>query len=74
MQVINRATAPSRPKYPRMLIISLGGVLGLFMGVALAFVSELFSHTLNRREDVERELGLPVLAAMPDSRAIRQPL
>jgi succinoglycan biosynthesis transport protein ExoP len=73
LHVINQAAVPPRPKYPRMLVIALGAVLGLFMGLALAFVSELFSHTLNRKEDVERELELPVLAAMPEHMAIRQP-
>jgi len=74
LHVINHATAPSRPRYPRMLAIAIGGLVGLFIGCGLAFVSELFSHTLNRREDVERELDLPVLAAMPDLRALRHPL
>jgi uncharacterized protein involved in exopolysaccharide biosynthesis len=73
LHVINQAAVPPRPKYPRMLVIALGAVMGLFMGFALAFVSELFSHTLNRKEDVERELELPVLAAMPEHMAIRQP-
>jgi uncharacterized protein involved in exopolysaccharide biosynthesis len=74
VQVISHATAPSQPKYPRILMIALGGFLGIFMGFAIAFMSELFSHTLNRREDIERELGLPVLAAIPESMAIRNPI
>jgi uncharacterized protein involved in exopolysaccharide biosynthesis len=74
VQVISHATAPARPRYPRMLMISLGGFMGLFMGFALAFVSELFNHNLNRREDIERELGLPVLAAMPETPAVRRPI
>jgi uncharacterized protein involved in exopolysaccharide biosynthesis len=74
VQVISHATAPARPTYPRSVMISLGAFLGLFMGFALAFVSELFSHTLNRREDIERELGLPVLGAIPESAAVRQPI
>jgi uncharacterized protein involved in exopolysaccharide biosynthesis len=73
VQVINAAGVPSRPRYPRMLLIALGGAVGLFMGLIVAFVSELFSHTLNRREDVERELELPVLAAMPHARVLRYP-
>lgn len=73
LHVINNATVPSRPKYPRLLLVVIGAVVGLFMGFALAFVSELFSHTLNRKEEVERELGLPVLAAMPDMRILRNP-
>jgi uncharacterized protein involved in exopolysaccharide biosynthesis len=74
VQVISHATAPARPRYPRSVMISLGAFLGLFMGFALAFVGELFSHTLNRREEVERELGLPVLAAIPDTKGVRQPI
>jgi capsular polysaccharide biosynthesis protein len=54
------------------LIVGLGVFLGLFLGFAFAFVSELFGQTLDRREDVERELGLPVLAAVPESKAIRR--
>jgi uncharacterized protein involved in exopolysaccharide biosynthesis len=74
VQVINEAKAPTRPKYPRILLIGFGGVLGLLMGLAVAFASQLFSHTLDRREDVERELGLPVLAAMPISPEMRRPI
>ena len=74
LHVINHAATPSRPKYPRLLLVAIGGVLGLLMGVMLAFVSELFSHTLNRKEDVERELDLPVLAALPDLHTLRSPL
>ncbi len=73
LHVINEATPPSRPKYPRLLTVLIGAGVGLFMGIALAFVSELFSHTLNRREDVERELELPVLATIPEVRAFRRP-
>ena len=73
LHVINRATAPSRPKYPRLLLVVIGAVVCLTLGFGLAFISELFSHTLNRKEDVERELDLPVLAAMPDLRILRQP-
>ncbi|HEX7796562.1 MAG TPA: Wzz/FepE/Etk N-terminal domain-containing protein [Vicinamibacterales bacterium] len=73
LHVINRATPPSRPKYPRLLTVLIGAAVGLFLGFGCAFVSELFSHALNRKEDIERELELPVLAAMPDLRLLRQP-
>jgi len=73
LHVINRATPPSRPKSPRLLTVLIGAAVGLFLGFACAFVSELFSHALNRKEDIERELELPVLAAMPDLRLLRQP-
>jgi polysaccharide biosynthesis transport protein len=73
LHVINHAATPARPKYPRLLQVVIGAVLGLFMGFALAFVSELFSHTLNRKEEIERALDLPVLAALPDLPLLRDP-
>jgi succinoglycan biosynthesis transport protein ExoP len=73
VQVVSWAVPPTRPKYPRMMLIGVGGFLGLFLGFVLAFVSELFSQTLDRREDVERHLDLPVLAVVPDMPALRDP-
>ncbi len=55
---------PVKPK--KMLPIGLGLLLGLFTGLALAFVWEYFDDTLKTREDVEKHLGLPVLAAVSD--------
>ena len=71
VQVVSPATVPSRPVYPRLLQVMLGAVLGLILGVGYAFVAEVFSQTLDRREDVERELGLPVLASIPQVDAPR---
>jgi uncharacterized protein involved in exopolysaccharide biosynthesis len=65
VQVVSAATPPTRPLYPRLLEVIIGATLGLILGVGWAFLAEIFSQTLDRRDDVERELDLPVLASIP---------
>jgi uncharacterized protein involved in exopolysaccharide biosynthesis len=71
VQVVHRASTPTVPRFPRTLLILFGAFLGLFLGVSVAFVGELFGQTLDRRDDVERSLGLPLLASVPESRSLR---
>lgn len=55
---------PSRPNKP--LNMALGLLLGLFGGIFLAFVFEYLDDSLNTREDVEKWLGVPVLAVISE--------
>lgn len=67
VQIIDDAVLPENPVKPRVkLNIAIGIVLGLFLGVGLAFLLEFLDNTLNDQDDVERWLGLPVLAHIPD--------
>lgn len=60
------------PRYtldsPRPTInAAAGGVLGLLVGAIIVFILEyLESSIVRRREDLERVLDMPVLAAIPD--------
>lgn len=65
-------SSPSSPKPARNAVI--GGLVGLIIGLALAFGLEQFDGRLRRVEDVERETGLPLLASVPRSRWLRRPL
>src|SRR5262249_12663954 len=65
-------SSPSSPKPVRNAVI--GGLVGLIIGLALAFGVEQFDGRLHRVEDVERETGLPLLASVPRSRWLRRPL
>lgn len=47
--------------------LSLGPVLGLLAGVALALFLERMDHAIHTAQDVEESLDLPVLASVSDS-------
>lgn len=66
-----RATLPDKAAWGlfspnRTLNTIAGGVLGLLLGGVVVFVLEyLESSIVRRRDDIERALDLPVLAAIP---------
>jgi uncharacterized protein involved in exopolysaccharide biosynthesis len=74
VRVVYEASVPQRPIYPRAVLISIGAGMGLLLGLGLAFVSEFFDHSLCTREDIERHLGLPLLASLPAAKSVAQPL
>jgi uncharacterized protein involved in exopolysaccharide biosynthesis len=67
VRVVHYASVPEIPVVSRMTLIQIGGLLGLLMGVGLAFVLEFFDHSLNNKEDVEYYLNLPLLASIPET-------
>ena len=48
------------------LNIAIAGVLGIFVGVGLAFLMAFIDNTVKTKEDVEKILELPVLGQIPD--------
>ncbi len=51
------------PRYAFNLAVA--GVLGLFLGIGVAFVREYLDNTVKSQEDVEQALGLPFLGIIP---------
>ncbi len=47
------------------LNLSIGGLVGLLLGISLAFFIEFLDTSLKIMDDVERYLGLPVLGVIP---------
>lgn len=59
---------PAKPNVP--LNLALGGILGLMLGVGLAFFLEYMDTSVKSLDDVERFLGVPVLAVVPKDVAV----
>lgn len=73
VQVIDRAILPEIPVKPRVkLNIAIGAVLGMFLGVGVAFLVEFMDTTLKTKEDAEKLLGIPVLGQIPDFNLVDQ--
>lgn len=54
---------PHKPNVP--LHLTLGAAVGLLLGFGLAFFLEYLDTSVKSLEDVERQLGVPVLAVIP---------
>jgi uncharacterized protein involved in exopolysaccharide biosynthesis/Mrp family chromosome partitioning ATPase len=66
MRVIDRAQLPKKPILPRKeLNLAIGLMLGLTIGLGLAFFMESLDTTLKTSEDIERKIGLAVLGSIP---------
>ncbi|MBN8816717.1 MAG: polysaccharide biosynthesis tyrosine autokinase [Sphingomonas sp.] len=68
VSVVDSAEVPAKPSSPRLvlnLFLSLLG--GLALGAMAAFALEQIDEAIADPEEVERELGLPLLGAIPKS-------
>jgi uncharacterized protein involved in exopolysaccharide biosynthesis len=66
LSIIQPATLPWEPIKPnKTLNLGLGFFMALFGGIALGFLLEYNDDSLKTKEDVEKLLGLPVLASVP---------
>jgi succinoglycan biosynthesis transport protein ExoP len=65
--VVRPAMVPNRPfNIPsKMMIVVTGLVMGLIVGIVLAFGAELFDTSMGTIEDVEASLQVPVLGVIP---------
>ncbi|WP_437829656.1 YveK family protein [Niallia taxi] len=54
--------SPVSPNPP--LNIAIAGIVGLLLGVGLAFILEYLDNTVKNEQDIEKLLGLPVLGAI----------
>jgi capsular exopolysaccharide synthesis family protein len=68
VSVVDTADAPERPSSPRLALnLALSLVAGLIFGGLAAFALEQIDEAVADPEEIERELGLPLLGAVPKS-------
>jgi succinoglycan biosynthesis transport protein ExoP len=66
IHVIDTAAPPSSPVRPkRLLNIAIASLVGLILGVTLAFVEEGLDNSIKSAEDVQRLIAAPALAIVP---------
>jgi uncharacterized protein involved in exopolysaccharide biosynthesis len=66
ISVVQPATYEAQPVSPRRLLnLALGVLLAITGSLGLALLAEHLDHSLRTPEDVEANLGLPVLASIP---------
>jgi polysaccharide biosynthesis transport protein len=68
VEVVDSAKAALAPYSPnRPLNITLGVIIGLVVGIGLAFFIEYLDTSVKTIDDVERALGAPVLGVIPQN-------
>lgn len=64
--IVSRATASPRPVSPNSpLNLAIGLILGLLVGIAIAFLREVFDRTIKDTHYITDDLGLTVLGNVP---------
>ncbi len=70
IRLVDQAEVPLRPARPRKLLnLALSLIVGLGLGIALAFFQEYLDNTLKTPDDVQRFLRLPTLGVIPAASA-----
>lgn len=68
VQVAQRATVPTSPSSPKVTRNTiLGAILGLLLGIGIAFLLERLDRRIREPRDLERVYGLPLLGVVPES-------
>jgi capsular exopolysaccharide synthesis family protein len=67
IQIVDQAELPTSPYKPnKRLNLLLAAVVGLFLGVGLAFFFEYLDNTVKTPEDVEQLIRLPSFGMVPE--------
>lgn len=66
IEIIDRAEVPLKSYKPKPLInMLLTSFLGIILGIFYAFIHEHFDNTIKISEDIDNNLGLPVIGIIP---------
>jgi len=74
-RIIDLAEYPQTPIKPkRKLIVLVGLILGLIVGIALAFLRNYLDDTIQGEEDVTHAIDLPLLGSIPHIKDVGETL
>ena len=66
IQIIEAVELPENPVSPnKKMNIAIAFLLGLMVGVGMAFLLEFLDNTFKSKDQLERELDIPVIGAIP---------
>ena len=66
IQIIEKVQLPEKPVSPnKKMNIAIAFLLGLMISVGLAFLLEFLDNTFKTKEQLERELDIPVIGVIP---------
>ncbi len=64
--VVDLAVSPSTPFSPSLPInLTIGAIISLLLAASVIYVAELINNAFSSSDQVEKELGLPVLGVLP---------
>ncbi len=67
VRVIEEVELPEEPVSPNKIMnIAIAFLLGLMVSVGLVFLLEYLDNTYKNKDQLEKDLGIPVLGAIPD--------
>ena len=67
VKIIEEVQLPENPVSPnKKMNIAIAFLLGLMVSVGLVFLLEYLDNTYKNKEQLEKELDIPVLGAIPD--------
>ena len=71
VRIIEEVELPQNPVSPnKKMNIAIVFLLGLMVSVGLVFLLEYLDNTYKNKDQLEKELGIPVLGAIPDIESI----
>lgn len=74
LQILDKASLPIYPTgLSGKMLLPLSGMLGLGLGVGIAFFLEYLDDSIKRKEDVEKYLALPTIGVIPKMKPFKVP-